>query len=174
MAFRPRDITGIAISLIIFAALGVIGAIFIEAVLIPPYQTSNYTRLLTILIGWYYSGAFLSQGELILISFQSIFMSNGMTIAGYLQFVHVGVLIVLAIVPLLIISAVGLFRMKRWGRYLGLVVGLIFIIGSIAEIIITITIGGIVASFIGLVIYFVPYGVWIIFRIYRVSKDDFE
>jgi hypothetical protein len=178
MAFRPGGVTALAVIFIIFAALGVVGAIFIETVFIPQLQTSNNFNIVSSLTAIYYFTANLpwDQAQLIVTSivFQYFFLSNGMTITGYIQLLQIGALIGIAIVPLLIIASIGLLRMKQWGRYLGMIVGILSIIGSIASIIIAVTLGGIAVILVDFGIYTVPIGIIIVVYLYSVVKEDFE
>ncbi|WXG42269.1 MAG: hypothetical protein WED07_16135 [Candidatus Freyarchaeum deiterrae] len=165
MAFRPNGVTALAIIFIILAALGVIGAIFIEAVFIPQYQISNFVNLLSIPLIYSLSASLppeLAQILPITIAFiiGTIISSN----MSFLSFMYIGVLISLIAVPLLIISAVGLFRIKQWGRYLGIIVGILFIIGGIISVIFILT-GGILI---------VSAGIMIVVYLYSVVKEDFE
>jgi hypothetical protein len=164
MAFRPSGVTALAVIFIILAVLSAVGAIFIETVFIPQFQTSNYINLLSIpLVINFTAGLPPALAQFLEVTVAFVIGAPVMANLSYIPYLHVGVLIDLAIVPLLIIAAIGLFRMKQWGRYLGIIVGiLIMISGVIPTIFAT---GG---------VFIILAGIIIVVYLYSVVKEDFE
>ncbi|WXG41377.1 MAG: hypothetical protein WED07_11530 [Candidatus Freyarchaeum deiterrae] len=64
-------------------------------------------------------------------------------------FNQIGVIVIFIVAEMYVFAAIGLFRMKNWGRILALILGVIMIIGSIFLLLIIV---GIIPLTIGIIV----------------------
>lgn len=164
MTYRPGGVIVLSVIFIIIAVLGVIGAAAIEAVIASNQNivTTDIITLGIIFLGLYLPSPFPELiGYLIPFIVSSMAMSINSTLSN-ISYLHLGTFVVLAAVVLYIITAVGLLRMKFWGRYLALIMGIFGIIVGIVTII------------IGVGILLLIFGILIIIYLTGDVKYDFE
>jgi hypothetical protein len=134
MTYRPGGVITIAIFSILIAALALVGAIVIWAILIPlEYQTW---------IGLITTDSYLvslGQPPIIFYSDPSYLIST-YTIYGVVALIFAGIYLV---------TGAGLLTMKKWGYYLGLIMGILSIIGGVIGLLFII---GIIPLIFGIVV----------------------
>lgn len=127
--YRPGGVTALAVLFIVFAAAGIIGMVAIMQ-----WEQSMFNQSLTGLLLEIVFGA-AGTPEQLAFGFTAtalIWQTNYQALMGTLNIMLIGVLI---LSTLLVLSSVGLLYMKKWGYYLALTVGIIFIIASIIAVI---------------------------------------
>ncbi len=123
--YRPRGVIALAIIFIILAACGIITAVWIEILFVVDYN--SLYRDLFFMLNLIYSPsippplaiAFILLGNLANSTFDILFRASS------LQWLVVSLLLFFGI---FIIDGIGLLKMKKWGYYLALVLGILFII----------------------------------------------
>jgi uncharacterized membrane protein (DUF2068 family) len=156
MSYRPGGVIAIAIFFIIFGALGVIAAIGYLISIEMNITSSTYTSLGILLYlsstSGYTTHPFLLGTALNApLSWQSVLNTAYITIP-------VGVVFA----ALFVITAVGLLRMKNWGRILALIFGILMIIGGAIGLLV-------IVGIIPLV-----FGIVVVAYLMGSVKDEFE
>ncbi len=135
--YRPSGVTAIAIYFMIIAGLGIIVGILGETYYITNYINSTYSDLI-FGMSLPYVPSFSSESGIYFIYFAVINAINDLSSVIYL---HLVVVVILFGSGLHLIGSAGLLRMKKWGYYLAIIIGILniftlFIIGIIIGILI--------------------------------------
>jgi hypothetical protein len=124
MTYRPAGVVVLAIFFLIFAVLGIILILFLEADLVATtVQTSSFNALLSIIVNLQYG---VPLGDALL--FATIYVSSA---ESGLVYYHTGAVIATIFVAVYLSTAIGLLMMKKWGYYLALTIGIITLISGI-------------------------------------------
>jgi hypothetical protein len=145
MSSRPRGVVALALILLFFGVLGIVlgtifGSLSIFSVsqLLGVWPTSFSVAMFFVYSGFPIDAAFLYAFVI------SYYVVESNAVINQTWYIGIDILsIVFAI------TGIGLFRMKRWGRYLALALGIIMIIGGIISLL---GIVGIIPLVIGIVI----------------------
>ncbi len=141
MTYRPGRVVALSIILIIFAFLGVIGAVAVELIASSMVQSAITNYVLGIInfytLSYYYP---IPPEEMqyymsTLLSYAMLNFANTSFLVGYL---HIITLVLLVGVVLYVAAAIGLLMMKNWGRYLGLLVATFNIIAGVFLLIVVV------------------------------------
>jgi hypothetical protein len=129
MSYRPGGVLALAILFIIFGVLGVVGAIGYLIV-----ATSAMSGAIAVTLALVYLAQMSAQSSGIPLqpSGFSFFLTFGpMSTAQYnLSASYFALVLGVIFAALFILTAVGLLRMKNWGRILALIFGILCIIGG--------------------------------------------
>ncbi|MFB0563536.1 MAG: hypothetical protein ACETWM_20235 [Candidatus Lokiarchaeia archaeon] len=122
-SYRPGGVTAIAILFMIIAGLGIIAGILGEIYYVTDYTNSIYSDL-SFGISLLYIPSFSSESGIYFVYLVVINAINDLSSVIYLHLVVLGILIVSG---LHLFASVGLLRMKKWGYYLALIIGILYI-----------------------------------------------
>jgi hypothetical protein len=140
--YRPNGVLAIAIILIIFAVLGLIGAITFELIFVAAeYQNASLIAMVNFMLSLYFGVPLMH--ALIVNSITLYFAQSNII------YMHVGAVVVIIFSVVYIITAIGLLGMKNWGRYLALIIGILSIIEGVIGLLVLI---GIIPLIFGIIV----------------------
>jgi len=148
MTYRPGGVTALIILFTIFGVVALIFAIAIEVVLVPPNISTAFLNwlfpsMLSVFFGFPLENVLILAATAATIA--TIISQQSM---GIYHILTVGVIVIAA---LWFLAAFGLFKMKKWGYYLTLILGILEIVGGTIDLLL-LEIAGLAAVIFGIII----------------------